>query len=134
MSTTRLQIRDALAALVVSATGLAVHTNLDFALEDGALPCAAIVSGSDEVDGAGSSLDGLREAQTARFRVDVLVAGSADPEAAADAFEGPLRAALRAGPTLGGLALLARYAGGQWEFDLGDCAVRRLFFQVDFIS
>lgn len=133
MSTTRLAVRDALATLVATATGLTVHKNLDYAIQDENLPCAALQSGNDETDdAAGTFLNNTREGGTARFGVNLLVASGSDPEAAADAYEAPIRAAILNDSTLAGEATEVRYLAGEWEFDLGDCAIRRLIFQATY--
>lgn len=132
MSTRRLQVRDALATLVATSTGLTVHKNLDFAIEDQLLPVGVVMSGNDAIDDELSDFD--QDGITARFGVHILVARSTDPEAAADVFEALLQTALGADPTLGGVASLVRYRGGEWDFDLGDCAVRRLVFETTFMN
>lgn len=134
-TTARLGIRDALATLVGTATGLTPYLNLDFALSDETLPAVAITSGPDEIDDeAGTHLSGAYEGTTARFDVRVLVAGGSDPEAVADGYELAIRTAVKSDPTLSDKATHTRYLGGDWDFDLGDCAVRRLAFQATFIS
>lgn len=133
MTTQRLQVRNALKTVVGTAAGLTVHLNLDYALEDRNLPCAALQSGNDEAsDEAGTLLNSSREGGTAKFAVCVLVAESADPEAAADSYEALIRAAILSNPTLSGKAVHTHYRSGEWEFDLGDCALRRLIFQTIF--
>jgi predicted oxidoreductase len=128
-----LQVRDALATLVATAASLTVHKNLDYAILDENLPCAAIQSGNDEADdAAGTLMNNSREGGSARFAVNVLVAASDDPEGAADVFEALIRAAVLSNLTLSGKATQVRYLGGEWEFDLGDCAIRRLIFQATF--
>ena len=135
MSTKRLQIRDALAALIATATGLTVHKNLDFAIEDQSLPVAAITSEHDAVDvDGGSQFSGVPEMVHADFSVRLMVSRSADPESDADGHEQLLRAAVVSNASLGGLAVTTRYLGGDWDFDLGDSAVRRLVFKATFIS
>jgi hypothetical protein len=61
------------------------------------------------------------------FEVHLLVRGD-DPEALADGYEAPLRAALLADMTLSGAAVKVFYRSGGWEFDLGDLVVRKLAF------
>lgn len=135
MSTARLAVRDALAAWVASTASLVAHTNLDYAIESENLPCAAVQSGSDAPrELAGGTLSGAQWGMEANFDVVILVANSADPEAAADVFEALLMASLKTDATIGGSALLVTYKGGEWAFDLGDCTARRLMFEAIFVS
>lgn len=132
MSTQRLAVRDALIGLIETATGLTVYRNLDYAIETKRLPAVAVVSGPDDVDDETSDMDD--PGYEARFAVHLLVASSADPEAAADAYEDLIRAAVAASPSLSDLALDTTYRGGDWDFDLGSCAARQLSFSVRFID
>jgi hypothetical protein len=135
MSTKRLQVRDALISLIATATGLTPFTNLDFALEEAGLPAVAVVSESDSVDvEASSAVSSAPEVVQATFAVHLLVSRSADPESEADGIETLIRAALAANPSLGGVAQYVRYRGGDWAFDLGDSASRRMVFRAVFIS
>lgn len=132
MSTKRLQVRDALVATIKAATAMEPYLNLDHALEDRNLPAVAIVSGEDAPDDANSTFDEL--AWRGRFGVHVLVAANEDPEAAADAIETVILAALSADVSLGGIATRHEVAGGEWEFDLGDCALRRVVIDIYFFA
>ncbi len=127
MSTARLAVRDALVAWVTAQTGLDVARNLDFALDEGRLPCAAVRSGDDDPPDAQQGMDATGQAV---FEVYLLVRNDTDPEAAADFFEALLRTSLAADPTLAGAAMRMFYTGGSWDFDLGDLAARRLVFSV----
>lgn len=132
MSTARLAVRNALVSVIGTATGLTVYRNLDYALEERLLPAVAVTS---DDDGRATELDTLDEqGRQARFFVHVLVAASADPEADADVIEDQFMAAVRADWTLGGAAIYGEYLGGEWNFDLGDCAIRRLALEFNFYS
>ena len=132
MSTRRLQVRDALVALVAASSGLTPYLNLDYALEDRNPPAVAVVSGDDAPLPSNHTYDEL--AWRVRFGVHVLVAMSADPEAAADAIEASILAALAGDIDLGGVATRYEVAGGEWEFDLGDCALRRVLIDIIFFA
>jgi hypothetical protein len=132
MSTARLQARDALVERLEACSGLTVHRNLDYALEDRNLPTLAVQSGNDEALPEASSF--AIESGSARFGIAILVQSGADPEAAADVIEEALRADLKAHPTLTGKAVSLRYQGGEWDFELGDLALRRLIYEVTFAS
>lgn len=131
MSTKRLLVRNAFIAAAQTATGLVPFRNLDFALAENRLPALAVLSAHDAVDD--DTGDFAEPGYVVRFEAHVLVAGASDPEAAADVIEKALRDALTANPTLTGLAIDVAYRGGDWNFDLGDCAARRLAFDVRFL-
>jgi hypothetical protein len=132
MTTTRLLVRNALIARLETTTGMTALRNLDFAVEDRNLPALAVQSGNDDYYPEASTIAG--DAGQARFGVVLLVEASDDPEAAADVFEAAIRADLKANPTLSGAAISLRYLGGEWDFDYGDLALRRLIFEVIFTN
>jgi hypothetical protein len=131
MSTIRLRIIDALATLLATATGLTVYRNLDYALEDDAFPALVIERGGDTPDEDVSPL-GVIDHQLL-LKVMVVVAGSANPEAAADAYEAAIHAALMAATTAAGISIDVRWRGAmEPSFDLGDCGVFPLAYSVAF--
>lgn len=132
MSTVRLQIVDALATTMGAATGLTVFRNLDFALDEVNLPALTVISGSDSPDAETSPLGVLD--QICDVEIDVLIAHSANPEAAADPYEAQIHAALMATSVFGGHSVDVARLGGQWSFDLGDCAARRLAYRLRYRS
>ena len=133
MSSIRLQIVEAIAAALATATGLTVHRNLDYALKANKLPAIALMSGRDEPAGAGyvSHIEHI-----ANITAVVLVAADGDPEAAADPVECDIHAALVAHFPTFGVHQLVSMARGQcdWNFDLGDCAARELSYSFGFIT
>ncbi len=135
MATVRLQIVNAIATALATATGLTVHRNLDYALRDTALPAIAVTSVEDAPDEAnriGAPLSGL--AQEGLIEVAILVAGSANPEADADPYEAAVHGALYGATAFGGHnAVFSRVAAG-WSFDLGDCAQRALRYRFAYAS
>lgn len=136
MSTKRLLIRNAVVKVIKEAVaGVPVYVNLDYALDCNTLPAVVVSSLGDEVtDTTGSRFASGAETIVATFSVSVLIAQSDDPETDADALENAIRLALRANPSLDGTVNVFRYAGGEWEFDLGDCAVRKMTFKATYIS
>lgn len=130
MTTVRLQIVDAIATALAAATGLTVHRNLDYALEDTNLPVLALMSGDDAPTEAPGPLGVLD--QTALLDIAVLVAHSENPEAAADPYEAQIHAALFAATEFAGFGVLMDRLGGGWAFDLGDCAARSLRYRVGY--
>lgn len=132
MSTVRLQIIDALAGKVRTATELPLFRNLDFALDADSLPALVVISGGDAPDVDLSPLGVLD--QTCDVEIDVLVAGSSNPEADADPYEAAIHAALMASSDFGGYSAEVARLGGQWSFDLGDCAARRLAYRLRYRS
>jgi hypothetical protein len=135
VATIRLEIVDAVAAALATATGLTVHRNLDFAVSAGALPALAVTSvedAPDETNRIGASLSAL--AHECLLEVSILVAGSANPEAEADPYEAAVHAALYGATAFGGHnAVFSRVAAG-WSFDLGDCAQRALRYRFAYAS
>lgn len=125
MSTIRLRIADAMASAISTATGLTPYRNLDYALEDKNLPAVALQSG-DEGDSSG--IGGVATTD-AMVSIHILVAGSGDPELAADSLEAQIHAALFADLRFGGLARELRRVSGGWNFDLGDCCQRTINYQ-----
>lgn len=124
-------VRNALAALAATATGLTAHLDPDYALEGGNLPALAIQSGGQKEDEEYSTF--LATCYRAQFSVAVLAAAASDPGAAVETYAGQVRAAVLADPTLGGAALHTRYVGdADPDFDLGDCAQLRSIFDVIF--
>jgi hypothetical protein len=130
MSTIRLQIVDAIAAALGEATNLTPYRNLDFALEAENLPALVVISGPDRLDETPAPLSVMD--QTAELEIVVLVANSANPEAAADPYEAFIHAALMAATDFGGHSVLMNRGGGAWSFDLGDCAARHLSYRVGY--
>lgn len=129
MTTVRLQIVDAAAAALATATGLTVYRNLDYALDAGNLPALAVVSG-DDAPGPDGSFD---QAHTeASIDIAVLIANDADPEAAADPYESQIHAAMMTPTGFAGHPVRMERGPGGWAFDLGDCAVRHLNYRVGF--
>ena len=132
MSSVRLQIVEAIAAALATATGLTVHRNLDYALKANKLPAIALMSGRDEPTGA-VYVNYIEH--IANITAFVLVAADGDPEAAADPVECGIHAALVAPATFGGHQLVSMARGQcDWNFDLGDCAARELSYSFGFIT
>lgn len=120
MSSARLQIMNAIASALGTATGLVVYRNLDYALEDNQLPALVIERGSDMPDEQPAQYGVLDH--VVLLKVTVLVAGSNNPEATADAHEVAIHAALMSANVLGGFQVEVRWAGApDPSFDLGDC-------------
>lgn len=130
MSTVRLQIVDAIATALGSATGLTTHRNLDYALEAENLPVLVVMSGDDSPEEPSGPLGMLD--QTAMLDIAILVANSENPEAAADPYEAQIHAALFATGSFAGVSVLMDRQGGGWAFDLGDCAARSLRYRVGY--
>lgn len=130
MSTVRLQIVDAIATALGTATGLEVHRNLDYALEDENLPALVVMSGDDAPDEAPTQIQVLDQVMS--LEITVLAAASANPEAAADPFEAAVHAALCAAATFGGHAVIVNRQGGSWAFDLGDIAARSVRYRIGY--
>ena len=101
MSTVRLQIVDAIAAALATATGLTVYRNLDYALEDSNLPALVVASGEEQVS---DRMIGKIDHQV-MLDIAVLIAGSATPESAADPYEAQIHAALFGATSFGGFPL-----------------------------
>lgn len=129
MTSVRLRIVDAVAAKVQAATGRAPFRNLDFDVEERNAPYENVASGED---GAHHGNIGARAETSVDVEVAFVVAQSTNPEAATDATECAVHAALLADTRLGGLAKNVRRLGGKWEFDLGDCCRRTVAYRVDF--
>lgn len=129
MATVRLQIVNAIATALATATGLTVHRNLDYAIADGALPAIAVISVEDAPQ-EDSGINALR--QSGLIEVAVLVSGSANPEAAADPFEADIHAALYAAHAFGGHAAFFQRVAASWQFDLGDSAARLLRYSFTY--
>lgn len=125
MSTVRLQIVDAIAAALATATGLTVYRNLDYALEDSNLPALVVASGEEQVS---DRMIGKIDHQV-MLDIAVLIAGSATPESAADPYEAQIHAALFGATSFGGFPLLMERVSAGWQFDLGDCCARGLRYQ-----
>lgn len=132
MSSIRLQIVDAIATALHSATGLPVFRNLDYALRANKLPAIALMSGPDE-PGAAGYVNHLEH--SAGIGVVVLVAADGAPETAADPHECTVHASLMAPASFGGHAV-SNMARGQcsWDFEFGDCAARHLAYSFTFIT
>ncbi|MBI3096341.1 MAG: hypothetical protein HYY97_15845 [Rhodocyclales bacterium] len=129
MTTVRLQVVDAVATALESATRLTLWRNLDYALESENLPALVVISGEDKPDENPSPLGVLD--QNVVIEIDVLLANSENPEAAADPYEAAIHAAMMASG-FAGYGDLVRRLGGTWDFDLGDCAARRLAYRVGY--
>lgn len=130
MSTVRLQIVNAIATALATATGLTVHRNLDYALEDENLPALVVLSGDDAPDEAPTQIHVLDQVMS--LEITVLAAASANPEAAADPFEAAVHAALCGVATFGGHAVIVNRQGGSWAFDLGDIAARSVRYRIGY--
>lgn len=129
MSTVRLQIVNAIATALGTATGLTVHRNLDYALQDTNLPALAVISADDAPTGeyAMAALS-----QRAQVDIAVLVGREANPEAAADPYEAQVHAALYGAQTFAGHHVVTRRVAGGWQFDLGDTAQRLLRYEFSY--
>lgn len=123
MSTVRLQIVDAAASAIATATALTVHRNLDYAIADGSLPAVAVTSVEDAPQ-EDSGMNALR--QSGLIEVALLVSGSATSEADADPYEAAVHAALYGSHQFGGHAAFFQRVAASWQFDLGDSAARLL--------
>jgi len=130
MTTVRLQIVDAIATALATATGLTVHRDLDFALESENLPALVIMPGPDRPDEDATQIQVLD--QSALLELTVLIARSATPEADADAHEATIHASLMAAATFGGQPVIMNRVSGEWSFDLGDCAARTLTYRFGY--
>lgn len=130
MTTVRLQIVDAIATALATATGLTVHRNLDYALEDENLPALVVMSGDDAPDEAPTQIHVLDQVMS--LEITVLAAASANPEAAADPFEAAVHAALCGAAAFGGHAVIVNRQGGSWAFDLGNIAARSVRYRIGY--
>jgi hypothetical protein len=128
MSTVRLQIVSAIAAALGTATGLVVYRNLDFALEDRNLPALVVRSLQDH---PADSFISFTEHQ-AEIEIVVLIAGTADPESAADPYEALIHAAIFASGSFAGHAVVMERISGSWDFELGDCCARHLVYRISY--
>lgn len=129
MSTVRLQIVDAAASAIATATALTVHRNLDYAIADGSLPAVAVTSVEDAPQ-EDSGMNALR--QSGLIEVALLVSGSATPEADADPYEAAVHAALYGSHQFGGHAAFFQRVAASWQFDLGDSAARLLRYSFTY--
>lgn len=131
MASVRLQIVDAVAAALATATSLTVHRNLDYAIADTTLPAIAVTSVEDEPQDDGSMNLLL---QHCMLEIAVLVSRSANPEAAADPIEADIHAALYGSQSFGGHPAFFRRVAAAWQFDLGDSAQRLLRYDFTYKS
>lgn len=132
MSTVRLQIVEAIATALGTATGLTVFRNLDYALEAENLPVLMVQSGDDAPEEAPTQNQVLD--QVMNLEITVLAAANDDPEAAADPYEAQVHAALCGATAFGGHGVMVNRLGGSWAFDLGDIAARTVRYRVGFRS
>lgn len=130
MTTVRLQIVEAIAAALATATGLTVYRNLDYALEAEKLPVLLVQSGDDAPEESPTQMQVMDQAMN--LEVTVLAAASEDPEAAADPYEASVHAALCGAAAFGGHGVLVNRQGGSWAFDLGDIAARTLRYRIGY--
>lgn len=130
MATIRLQIVTEIAEGLGAATGLPVHRNLDYALEDRNLPVLAVTSGPDQPADSGSPLGMLD--QEATLEIDILLARSPDPETSIDPHEAAVHSFLAAVTNLAGQPVTIERISGDWVFDLGDCVARRLSYRYGY--
>ena len=128
MSTIRLQIVNAIATALGTATGLTVWRNLDFALETEKLPALVVMSGDDSPEPDLTQNQVLD--QTVAIEVTVLIANSATPEASADPYEADVHSSLLGAASFGGHPVMIDRISGGWNFDLGDCAARHLNYRI----
>lgn len=128
MSSIRLQVVDAIATALATATGLTVFRNLDQALDQRLMPAVVVRSSEDRVLGQAISLLD----QQADLEIIVLFAFGKTPEADCDPYECEIHAALMASPIFGGVTVLMERLGGMWTFDLGDCAARTLNYRFGY--
>lgn len=126
----RLQVAETLALRVVEATGLPLRRNLDYALDEAVLPAVVVQSGADAPNDEFTTANA--EARSLDMEVILLVANTDDRELATDLYESQIAAALALDETLGGAAVVGRYTGGSWQFDLGDVAARSLAYSFVF--
>lgn len=130
MTTVRLQIVDAIATALATATGLTVFRNIDYALEAENLPVLLVQSGDDSPEDDPTQMQVMD--QTMSLEVTVLAAANADPEAAADPYEATVHSTLCGAATFGGHGVLVNRQGGSWAFDLGDMAARTLRYRIGY--
>jgi hypothetical protein len=130
VKTVRLQIVEAMGTALATATGLTVHRNLDYALEDTNLPVLLVQSGEDAPLEAQTQNQVLDQSMT--VEITVLAAPSADPEGAADSKEAAVHAALMAATAFGGQPVIVERLGGSWAFDLGDITARSLRYRIGY--
>lgn len=131
MSSVRLQVVSGLVAALSTATSLTTYRNLDYALEDKNLPALVVRSGDDQVTDSDLNATGDMDQQL-MLVVSILIAESADPEAAADAFECLVHASLAGTNAVAGHAVQISRVSGDWDFDLGDCCERRVIYRVGY--
>jgi hypothetical protein len=113
-----------------AATGLKVHRNLDYALEDRNLPALVVISGDDQPDNEFSPV-GLLDQQM-DLQISILMARSPDPETTVDPHEAQIHARLVAATSFDGVPAMVRRIAGSWAFDLGDTCARHLGYRVSF--
>lgn len=127
-----MRVVDAVATALEAANHLnqlKLWRNLDYALESENLPALVVISGEDKPDEMPSP-HGVLD-QTVDIEIDVLIANSENPEAAADPYEAAIHTVMMASG-FAGYGDLVRRLGGTWDFDLGDCAARRLVYRVGY--
>lgn len=131
MTTLRLQIVDAIAAAIATATPTAKHfRDLDYALESEKTPAVAVVS-SDDMPEDGPQ--GLRRLfQQVDIDVHVLIGKSAAPETAADPFEAAIHKAIVVPASFASQAVRTERLPCSWDFSLGNCADRTLRYRIHY--
>jgi len=132
MASIRLEIVDAIATALATATGLTAWRNLDFALDEDKLPALVVLSSDDRPEESPTQIRTLD--QLADIEISILVAGSENPEADADPYEVSAHAALMAAAGFGGHPVTVQRLSGGWNFSLGDCVARNLAYRIGYRS
>lgn len=130
MATVRLAIVDEIASGLARSTGLRVHRNLDYAIEDRNLPAISVTSGNDQPADSAAPLGVLD--QEVQVDINIIVARSANPEATVDPHEAAIHSWLYSITELAGQPVLVDRISGAWDFDLGDCGARRLSYRFGY--